>query len=189
MSYNPEIGRPAVTSRQSQQQVDRGYAYSSEGMDEHTANGRHPVSGIAANDFSPVAQTNSVQQYGKFHEDWDASQRGSSIIDGDRSYSHRAPSVMSHSDQQVLPKRGGTLKKKASLRRSGSRRSSRAGSVRSLALQPEPTDQLHSAFYTPVPTTGNPTEHLANRFTGKNALSVAEFCGPTNSLQQHGANS
>lgn len=51
------------------------------------------------------------------------------------------------------------------MKRSSSRRSSRAGSVRSLALQPAgDTDETHSAFYSPVPTTGNPTEILANRF-------------------------
>lgn len=67
--------------------------------------------------------------------------------------------------------RGNTLKKKGSLRRSGSlkrsssRRSMKAGSVRSLALQSshDPEEAL-SAFYCPVPTTGNPTEVLANRF-------------------------
>ena len=53
------------------------------------------------------------------------------------------------------------------MKRSSSRRSSRAGSVRSLALQSAgDTDETHSAFYSPVPTTGNPTEILANRFQG-----------------------
>ena len=69
--------------------------------------------------------------------------------------------------------RGNTLKKKnslrrsASLKRSNSRRSMRAGSVRSLALQSshEP-DEIHSAFYCPVPTSGSPTELLAQRFQG-----------------------
>lgn len=41
----------------------------------------------------------------------------------------------------------------------------KAGSVRSLALQSNADeDEMHSAFYCPVPTTGNPTEALANRF-------------------------
>jgi hypothetical protein len=53
------------------------------------------------------------------------------------------------------------------LKRSSSRRSSRAGSVRSLALQTSADiDEMHSAFYSPVPTSGNPTEILANRFQG-----------------------
>ncbi|KLU84549.1 PH domain-containing protein [Magnaporthiopsis poae ATCC 64411] len=67
--------------------------------------------------------------------------------------------------------RGNTLKKKASLRRggslkrSGSRRSMKAGSVRSLALQSSLDEhEMLSPFYCPVPTTGNPTEVLANRF-------------------------
>lgn len=43
----------------------------------------------------------------------------------------------------------------------------KAGSVRSLALQvsgSDGADDLHSAFYCPVPTNGSPTEALANRF-------------------------
>jgi hypothetical protein len=69
--------------------------------------------------------------------------------------------------------RGNTLKKKASVRRSGSlkrsgsRRTMHAGSVKSLALQSShDPDEMHSAFFCPVPTTGNPTEALANRFQG-----------------------
>lgn len=82
----------------------------------------------------------------------------------------RSNSVMSQGET-LIPSRGGTLKKKASLKRgaslkrSGSRRSSRAGSVRSLALHTSgDTDEMHSAFFSPVPTSGNPTEILSNRF-------------------------
>lgn len=116
-------------------------------------------------DTSPLAQ--SAAHNGRFNEEWDASQRGSSIIDGPM---QRSNSVMSQGDT-LIPSRGGTLKKKASLRRTGSlkrsssRRSSRAGSVRSLILQaPGDIDEMHSAFFSPVPTSGNPTEILANRF-------------------------
>ena len=71
--------------------------------------------------------------------------------------------------------RGGTLKKKASLRgnslkRSGSRKSSYAGSVRSMKLgekEKYESEERDSAFYCPVPTTGNPTELLATRFQGQ----------------------
>lgn len=70
--------------------------------------------------------------------------------------------------------RSNTLKKKSSMRRSGSlgrsgsRRSMKAGSVKSLALQSNADeDEMHSAFYCPVPTKGNPTEALANRFQGE----------------------
>ncbi|KAM0285493.1 hypothetical protein ACHAQH_001443 [Verticillium albo-atrum] len=112
--------------------------------------------------------------HGRFTEEWDASQRGSSIIDGHTANNmQRSNSYASNSgeDHLSLPSRGNTLKKKgslrrnASLKRSGSRRSMNAGSVRSLALQStSDPDEGHSAFHCPVPTTGNPTEVLATRF-------------------------
>lgn len=88
--------------------------------------------------------------------------------------------------QIKAPSRASTLKKKpslkkstGSLKRSASKRSSHAGSVRSLALEdgekekqkqkqkPGPDispEKLNSAFWTPVPTSGHPTEVLATRF-------------------------
>jgi len=108
----------------------------------------------------------------KFTEEWDASQRGSSIIDGPV---RRSNSFSGSTTESVpMPSRGNTLKKKPSLRRSGSlkrsssRRSMKAGSVRSLALQSSTDqDEMHNAFFCPVPTTGNPTEALAARFQGE----------------------
>jgi len=132
--------------------------------------GSAPAQPTIDSSSSLLSQPAQQQNHGKFNEEWDASQRGSSIIDG---HMQRSNSVMSQGDT-LIPSRGGTLKKKASLRRQGSlkrsssRRSSRAGSVRSLVLQPggADIDEMHSAFYSPVPTTGNPTEILANRFQG-----------------------
>lgn len=79
--------------------------------------------------------------------------------------------------ETTVPSRGGTLKKKASikrgasLKRSGSRKSSYAGSVRSIQLgekeKYEPAEEQNSAFYCPVPTSGSPTDVLADRFQGK----------------------
>ncbi|KAI1338088.1 hypothetical protein F5Y15DRAFT_417140 [Xylariaceae sp. FL0016] len=139
-------------------------------------------------DNLPIPTHSNSNRQPKFVEEWDASVRGSSIIDGpsarQRSQSpamQRSNSVMS-SRSEVIPgdgassqgislSRGNTLKKKNSLRRSGSlkrnssRRSMKAGSVRSLALQSShDSDELHSAFFCPVPTSGSPTETLANRF-------------------------
>jgi hypothetical protein len=155
-----------------QSHLDRGYGSvnSSRPAYHTTGSGATQTTDFAATpanpqETSPLALTES-QQYGRFNEEWDASQRGSSIIDGPGM--RRTLSNGSQGDA-LISSRGGTLKKKASLKRgnslkrSGSRRSSRAGSVRSLALQPEP-NELYSAFYSPVPTTGNPTEILANRF-------------------------
>lgn len=137
----------------------------------------------------------------KFNEEWDASARGSSIVDGSASqhlYYHQqqqqrqrsqSPNVQhpnpapsrseilaadSASAHGISLSRGNTLKKKSSLRRSASlkrsssRRSMKAGSVRSLALQSShEQDEIHSAFHCPVPTSGAPTEILAQRFQGK----------------------
>ena len=87
----------------------------------------------------------------------------------------RSNSQLSNS-HSALPSRGGTLKKKASLhkssslKRTASKRSSYAGSVRSLQLGEKEkygeTEETNSVFYCPVPTSGNPTELLANRFQG-----------------------
>ncbi|KAI1810807.1 hypothetical protein GGS20DRAFT_565783 [Poronia punctata] len=128
----------------------------------------------------------------RFNEEWDASIRGSSIVDvshhqqRQRSQSpnvpniQRAHSISSRSEvttgdgtsaHGISLARGNTLKKKnslrrnASLKRSSSRRSMKAGSVKSLALQSshEP-DEVHSVFYCPVPTSGAPTDVLAQRF-------------------------
>ncbi|TVY91220.1 Phosphatidylinositol 4,5-bisphosphate-binding protein [Lachnellula willkommii] len=144
----------------SQAQLDRGYGPASTATDF----GSTPANPIES---SPFSQSAAHQNGGRFNEDFDASQRGSSIIDDPV---QRSNSVLSQGDT-LIPSRGGTLKKKASLRKTGSlkrlgsRRSSRAGSVRSLALQPGgEADEAHSAFYSPVPTTGNPTEILATRF-------------------------
>lgn len=163
----------------SQSQLDRGYGASS------TLRTNLALSTAAA-DFgstpgnpstsSPLSQSVAQQNYGRFNEEWDASQRGSSIVDGPM---QRTNSMLSQGDS-IMPSRAGTLKKKSSLKRtgslkrSGSRRSSRAGSVRSLALQPAgDIDEMQSAFYSPVPTSGNPTEILANRFQGM--FSVPSF--------------
>lgn len=87
---------------------------------------------------------------------------------------HNTTSAMSQS-QTLTPARGGTLKKrqslsrKNSLKRSGSRKDSRPGSVKSLTFADDVDGQgseMNSAFFTPVPTTGSPTEILANRFQG-----------------------
>ncbi|KAG8669967.1 phosphatidylinositol 4,5-bisphosphate-binding protein [Fusarium poae] len=116
------------------------------------------------------------RQPGRFTEEWGAAQRGPSLLfdqSTDVANMQRSNSVHSYvsGDDQQLPGRQNTLKKKNSVRRNGSmkrsssRRSMRAGSVKSLALQSSSDhDEGHSAFYCPVPTSGNPTETLSNRF-------------------------
>jgi hypothetical protein len=93
-----------------------------------------------------------------FTEDFDASQRGSTLIDG----SGVGRSVSGASNAGGVS-RSNTLKKKSSVRRMSSLRSkkSAAGSIRGGKHSDE---DFNSAFFTPVPTTGTPTEVLANRF-------------------------
>lgn len=107
----------------------------------------------------------------------------------------RSDSQMSQS-QTMIASRGGTLKKKASLKRGGSlrrstsRKSSYAGSVRSLKLgekeKYEPSEEHNSAFYCPIPTVGNPTDLLADRFQGRSLTIIWRTW--TNS-EQHGEES
>ncbi|KAF2500580.1 hypothetical protein BU16DRAFT_523357 [Lophium mytilinum] len=119
---------------------------------------------------SPLSQSLAPQR-SKFEEDFDATQRGTSVLlDGD--LPQRTASNASTLNQGAAPARSGTLKKKGSVRRtgslkrSGSKRSLHAGSIRGVNIEDEgPVSSKHnSVFYTPVPTTGNPTEVLANRF-------------------------
>ena len=84
----------------------------------------------------------------------------------------RTPSSMSQS-YTLTPSRGGTLKKrqslsrKNSLKRTGSRKGSRPGSIKSFTYAEDAAGgESSNAFYTPVPTHGSPTEILANRFQG-----------------------
>ncbi|PQE32466.1 PH domain-containing protein [Rutstroemia sp. NJR-2017a WRK4] len=153
------IGTNSAIPAPSQAYLDKGYGAPRARPQSHIASTGPAVTDYATNDLYPP--TDAQQSYAKFNEEWDASQRGSSIVDGNM---QRSNSVMSQGDT-LIPTRGGTLKKKSSLKRSSSRRSSRAGSVRSLAVLPQgDIDEMHSAFFCPVPTSGNPTDILANRF-------------------------
>lgn len=73
------------------------------------------------------------------------------------------------------PARSGTLKKNLSVRKRGSlshklsRRSLRAGSMPGMGND-EDDEGFHNIFHTPIPTQGNPTEVLANRFQGEHKI-------------------
>ncbi|KAI0157065.1 hypothetical protein GGR52DRAFT_187440 [Hypoxylon sp. FL1284] len=150
------------------------------------------LSNTLANSHIAPPQNDNLQaasRQPRFTEEWDANARGSSIVDGPAAYQNhyqppnmqRSNSVSSRADvitnadnasiHGISLSRGNTLKKRNSIRRSGSlrrsssRRSMKAGSVRSLVLQStHDSDEVHSAFYCPVPTSGSPTELLSNRF-------------------------
>ncbi|KAF2758167.1 hypothetical protein EJ05DRAFT_379637 [Pseudovirgaria hyperparasitica] len=121
-------------------------------------------------DSSPLAQSYQHGGMAKFNEEFDASQRGSSLIDGNGL--HRSASTASTTLHSTgTPSRSGTLKKRgsvkrnASLKRSGSRKSLRAGSIKGVPSGDGAGEDTHnSVFHTPIPTSGTPTDILANRF-------------------------
>ncbi|KAK3384743.1 hypothetical protein B0H63DRAFT_169253 [Podospora didyma] len=179
-NHDRGLGGAASYFPQQQQQQQQQDRVPGTGADAETLSNTLANSHVAQGDYgnhhiAPVATRPT-----KFTEEWDASQRGSSIIDGGPALGSSMQRAGSFSgsvannvtgDGGVGLSRGNTLKKKASLRRGGSlkrsssRRSMKAGSVRSLAFQSTTDqDEVHSAFYCPVPTAGNPTEVLANRF-------------------------
>jgi len=140
--------------------------------------GTHPNTGISdfalgnpsAANPSPLAQ--SVQQpHGAFRDDYDPSQQGSSVT-GDGDYGmDRSHSTASTAVPAQAPSRSNTLKKKASMRRTGSlkhRSSKRSlaapGSIKGASGAQHQDKEYNSIFYTPIPTQGTPTEVLANRF-------------------------
>lgn len=167
-------GTSYPTQQQQQQQNYHPNPTDAETLSNTIANSQ------AAGDYGNHIVAPIAIRPGRFTEEWDASQRGSSIVDGpsngagmQRTASYAGPGTGLTNDGSASLSRVNTLKKRSSvrrsmsLRRSGSRRSMRAGSVRSLALQSTTDqDEMHSAFYCPVPTAGNPTEVLANRFQG-----------------------
>lgn len=183
---SPRIGHDRGNGAQSYfpqpQQYHEGLA-DAETLSNTLANAH--ITQAQAENNSHLAAPIATRSNGRFTEEWDASQRGSSIIvDGASPVNnmHRTNSFTGSviGDGSISLSRGNTLKKKASLRRSGSlkrrgsRRSMKAGSVRSLVLQSSSSDHdpSHSAFYCPVPTSGTPTEVLANRFQGMFVLSL-----------------
>ncbi|KAF1956590.1 hypothetical protein CC80DRAFT_412755 [Byssothecium circinans] len=139
---------------------------------------------IAANDFatpsanaldpSPLSQSlpnHHGGRRGRFEESFDATTRGSSILGGDERL-ERSASRASTLNQGAAPSRSGTLKKRSSvkrsgsLKRSGSRKSLHAGSIRGVSIEDDgrADHKGNSVFYTPVPTSGSPTDVLSNRF-------------------------
>lgn len=156
--------------------LSRGYGASShldvDANDLATA----PAHPTDSSPFSQSLQAQQNQRLGRFEENFEARTRGSSVLgDGDLPLPERSASRASTLNQGAAPSRSGTLKKKSSikrsgsLRRSGSRRSTHAGSIRGVSIEDDDraSNRHNSVFYTPVPTSGSPTEMLANRFQGK----------------------
>ena len=138
--------------------------------------------------YSPRSQSAGKGRSAPSREDFGAGLQSSSLADGEerRTNLDRSVSTMSQSNT-LTPSRGGTLKKKQSLKKAGSinrrssRKSLRPGSVSGLEHGQREKhaeaqdDETYSAFYTPVPTTGSPTDILADRFQGKCCLGMIKL--------------
>lgn len=120
--------------------------------------------------FNALSHSNLQSQSVHLGENSVADHPASSTVEESGTHLHTSTMSESHT---LTPSRGGTLKKrqslsrKTSMKRSGSRKESRPGSVKSLEFADDVGGrgtEMSSAFFTPVPTTGSPTEILANRF-------------------------
>jgi len=185
-----------------QSHLDRGYGSSNPPRSNHINNST-PATGT--NDFamgnpnmmSPLSASldapGSVlvkdETYPLSHpRDNPTTQSRSASIDGTAiGLTRSASSASTAYGRDTTPSRSGTLKKrtsmsrKASLRRSGSRKSLTAGSIKGVptSFAGEPGgDEYNSALFTPIPTHGSPTEVLANRFQG---ASLSSFPTPSSS--------
>ena len=162
----PQSGAFSAVPTPNDAQIGRGYGVSDATSESDFAQG-NPESDAK----SPLSQ--SLQNQGAFQEEFDASRRGSSLIDdGQRPGMQRSMSTASKASttlQGSAPSRNNTLKKRNSMRRtnslkrSSSKRSLKAGSIAGFGGL-DSDQQYNSAFSTPVPTSGSPTEILANRF-------------------------
>jgi hypothetical protein len=156
--------------------ISRGYGPggNTDAQDLSTTPG-HPI------ESSPLAQ--SVQRTNSGlgrHDTFDDDDRGSTVQQLEGAGLHRTASSASAPGQggvgATTPSRSNTLKKKgssgalnrrSSLKRSNSRRSVHAGSIKGVSMADDAKKgDENSVFYTPVPTTGAPTDILANRFQG-----------------------
>lgn len=120
---------------------------------------------------SPISQSAGQQHGGAFTDDTSASQHGSPVAGDGATGRFRSTSNASTAVQAQAPSRSNTLKKKSSVRRTGSlkysasKRGVDAGSVKGYNGARSEQD-YNSVFHTPIPTQGSPTEVLANRFQG-----------------------
>jgi len=153
--------------------VSKGYGAGTD-MSDLANTPAHPI------DSSPLSQSMQRQNsvLGRFDDLSD--DRGSTVQQLEGAGLHRTASTASTPGYGAsqTPARSNTLKKKSSvggglarrgsLKRTNSRRSVHAGSIKGVAVTDEAAkiSDENSVFYTPVPTSGAPTEILANRFQG-----------------------
>jgi hypothetical protein len=137
-----------------------------------------PVGGIQTADFSslsgnpaptsPLAQSFEMSRsasYGLLQDDYTDISGPASSQHGDGAI-RRSSSSASISRSNTLRKQK-SLSRRSSLRRSNSKRSIRAGSIGGITYDDTTGVDKRSVYYTPIPTSGSPTDILANRFQGQ----------------------
>ncbi|SLM37125.1 Pleckstrin homology-like domain [Lasallia pustulata] len=122
-------------------------------------------------DTSPLSRLIQQPHLSRLDDGADGSRLGSTLQDGAAATDARRPTSAMSQSNTLTPSRGGTLKKKQSLSRRGSLKRSTsmksigAGDVRDRGKRADAEDdEMNSVFFIPVPTHGNPTDILANRF-------------------------
>ncbi|PNS21364.1 Phosphatidylinositol 4,5-bisphosphate-binding protein SLM2 [Sphaceloma murrayae] len=138
-----------------QTQIGRGY-----GPDSHVQ--MTPTTSTAVQDYGTDTRPTTAQSY-------ETDKRNSYIMDDSQALSRSASRASTAAGDGVS--RSNTLKKRSSLsrrsslKRSSSRKSLRAGSIKGVVAGEDEQDKdYNSAFHTPIPTHGSPTDVLANRF-------------------------
>jgi len=143
---------PAVPS----QYAHRGYGNASDVADYAQGN---------PNETSPLAQSYQPSR------GMDASSIQESEGGGlQRSISRGSTHVATPSRSNTLKKKG-SVKRGASVKRSASRKSLRPGSIKGGGVQDGVGgDDFNNVFSTPIPTSGTPTDVLANRFQSRYSI-------------------
>ncbi|OAF99551.1 uncharacterized protein CC84DRAFT_1130312 [Paraphaeosphaeria sporulosa] len=174
----PSGGYNGIPPPQDPAHLSRGYGANSHLNVDGNDFANTPSAPVESSPLSQSLNRYDGDRLGRFEENFDARTRGSSVLgDGEHVPARSASraSTVGHGASGTAsgtPSRSGTLKKRASVKRSGSlkrsssRRSVRAGSIKGVEFADEDGSGVkhNSVFYTPVPTSGSPTDILANRF-------------------------
>lgn len=124
-----------------------------------------PTTGVA--DFGHGDSAGAVHQ-----DNYDTMQHNGTGLDRSASVASNPAGRDGAVSRSNTLKKKNSLSRKTSLKRSSSRKSLKAGSIKGAPTTDGTQDHhYNSAFYTPIPTTGAPTEILANRFQGMFRLS------------------
>lgn len=139
----------------SSKQVSKGYgASSTSGNDFVTKTGRPSEMSLLGNETSGLDMADGR---GDMRHDQDGHTLQRTLSYG----SSKSGTVVSRSNTLKKQK---SLSRRTSLKRSGSKKSIAAGSIKTMGGAEN--EEYNSIFHTPIPTSGTPTEILANRFQG-----------------------